>query len=130
MSNCVINAQIGENCTRQSDFELTGNGSKKFQIDAIKNRKVKHIQLNIGISKSSDWTCLGAGRNVKYDCMPIEEALDEVEVMGFLAMPAKSCPLLPAEKGGLCDLDKINKSIGSYFNTGTLKLRNLKIHRN
>lgn len=107
MSGCVENYLIGENCTRQSNYILTGNFQEKFQIDQSGNGK--HFEFNL--AEKPNWECLGAGENVKYECLTLNEALKEVSVIGFLAAPVETC-----SDATTCKL-----------NTGELSFKNFQI---
>ncbi|MDA9101477.1 hypothetical protein N9K03_00270 [bacterium] len=120
IENCIENPQIGENCTRQSDYILT-----EFPIDKyIYQNDNSSFSINLSDYNSLDWTCLGAGDNVKYDCMGIESALENVYTIGFLAAPVQSCKLDGNENK--CDL---NVNILDHYITGEFMFKDFKVKK-
>jgi len=127
VANCTPDPQIGENCTRQSDYILTGDLSPTYQIDGPATGAAIPRSFTIDPTQSSDWTCLGAGLNVKYDCLPFEEAIKQVSVMGFIAGPVLPCPVLEGSQPPVCDMAAIRADTARYFNVGQIAFRNFNI---
>ena len=127
IDNCTPNNSVGENCTRQGDYILTANGDSKFQFDTSLSN-LKHT-IDLSILSEKDWTCLGSGRNVKYDCMGVAEALKKVYAFGFLAAPVNGCITnIPWQVGGICDLEKNRKYHNYVFNSGIFRFKDFKIN--
>lgn len=126
LDNCEPDPTKGENCTRQSDYILTANDEPLVQFET--NEPYAKHRIFISSFSPDDWTCLGAGRNVKYDCMPITEALQDVSVFGFLAAPVNGCITdKPWQVGGVCDLDKTQAYQQYVFNTGVFRFKDFYI---
>ncbi len=131
ISPCTPDPQIGEDCTRQSNYVLTGNGQPGYGIDRISPGVATDFAFSLKASETDRWTCLGRGFNVKYDCMGVEEALRNVAVLGFVIAPVAGCPTLRNANGlELCDLERIAQSPSEYFNLGKFEVRSLTVRKN
>ncbi len=119
IENCVEDPTIGENCTRQSDYILTDIPIDKY----LASNNEFNFSIDLNSFDESKWTCLGAGDNVKYDCMGLAEALKNAYTIGFLAAPVKSCKLDSENK---CDLT-VDPS--DYYNVGSFEFKNFKIRK-
>jgi len=65
---------------------------------------------------------------VKYDCLPIDEALRSVGFIGLVLAPVAPCPTLTATNGAqTCDLARIDADPTRHFAIGTIELKGLKI---
>ena len=114
VENCNLDPSIGEDCTRQSGYIMTSN-----PIDG----KNKLLSFKLLGSRDYEWTCLGAGINVKYDCMAFDEAIKNVSVIGFVAAPVKACPRV----------DKLcapSFNTREHFNVGILEFKGFVIKSN
>lgn len=127
LQECTPNPQIGENCTRQSDYILTGDLSPIYQIDGIPDGTAVARSFALNSLKIDDWTCLGAGLNVKYDCLPFDQAIKQVSVIGFIAGPVLPCPVLQGSSPPVCDRAAISADVAKYFNVGQIAFRNFNI---
>jgi hypothetical protein len=125
--NCTPDDQIGENCTRQSDYILTGNLGPAYQIDSAPNGGAVARRFVLDPTKASQWTCLGAGLNVKYDCLPFDQAIKQISVIGFIAGPVLPCPVLEGSSPPICDMAAIRADVARYFNVGQIAFRNFNI---
>lgn len=121
---CTPDPQIGENCTRQSDYILTGGYAESFEVDTQATDEGRSLSFDLSAERATDWTCLGHGVNIKYDCRPIAEALRNVAAIGFVLAPVPACPTVPDGKGGeVCDLAAIDADPDRYFARGRLEIR-------
>lgn len=128
VSGCSPDPTVGENCTRQSNYILTGRYDPKFELDSIAGAEVKDLSFMLSADDPTLWTCLGRGENAKYDCLPIDEALRSVAFIGLVLAPVAPCPALTAANGAqTCDLARIDADPTRYFATGTIELKDLKI---
>lgn len=125
--DCTPDPQIGENCTRQSNYILTGDLGKAYQIDGVPDGAAASRRFVIDPAKHDDWTCLGAGLNVKYDCMPFNQAIKQVSHIGFIAGPVLPCPQLEHSSPLVCDMAIIRSDVARYFNVGQIAFRNFNI---
>ncbi len=124
LAPCTPDPQIGENCTRQSDYIMTGGYAEFFEVDTQATAEGKSLSFDLSADRAADWTCLGRGVNVKYDCRPITEALRNVAAIGFVLAPVPACPTVPDSKGGeICDLAKIDAEPGRHFAGGRFDIR-------
>ncbi len=131
ISPCTPEPQTGENCTRQSNYILTGNGQPGYVIDRMSPGVATDFAFKLKASETDRWTCLGRGFNVKYDCIGVEEALRNVAVMGFVIAPAAACPTLRNANGlELCDLARIAQSPSDYFSLGKFEVRSFSLRKN
>jgi hypothetical protein len=129
VANCTPNPTIGENCTRQSDYILTGDLGPDFQIEGPPFDKAVPRRFTLDPTKAANWTCLGTGKNVKYDCLPFEEAVKQVATIGFIAGPVLNCPVVIGSVPLVCDLAAIRADTAKYFNVGQIAFRNFGIQR-
>lgn len=128
ITNCTPDASIGENCTRQSDYIYTDGWRDSAALDQSAAEQGQAFEIPLRAADATKWTCLGAGANVKYDCMPFGDAIKQVSVMGAILAPVLPCPLPgPAGPGVTCDMEALNKSLRSYFNPGRFELRDFAI---
>ena len=128
ITGCRPDPTIGENCTRQSNYILTGRYDPKYELDSIADTEAKDLSFMLSADDPSLWTCLGRGENVKYDCLPIDEALRSVATIGLLLAPVAPCPALTAANGvKSCDLPRIDADPRRYFATGNIEIKDLKI---
>jgi hypothetical protein len=128
VTNCSPNAQIGENCTRQSNYIFTDNWRADSALDQSSNEEGQAFEIKLNGLDASKWTCLGAGRNVKYDCLPFDQAIEQVSLMGVLQAPVLPCPIsAPAGPGVTCDRTVLSNSTASFFNSGRFDLRDFTI---
>lgn len=130
IDNCTINPQIGEDCTRQSDYILTGADDPAYQIDSIPLATETPFRFRLSANDAALWTCLGAGINVKYECEDFATALRNVAVIGFLAAPVLPCPTIGTGAQEKCDTQAIAADPARYFNQGTFSFRALSIEKN
>ncbi|MDA7701837.1 hypothetical protein N9A69_01435 [Gammaproteobacteria bacterium] len=117
LDNCSPNPQIGENCTRQSDYIMTIN-----PIDDLLNEDQENVSFSILGENSNDWTCLGAGTNVKYECENFQTAIQKVDTIGFIAGPVSTCPT--DTQTGKCNLNIDPKD---FYNIGTFEFKSFLI---
>ena len=94
VSPCTPDPLIGEDCTRQSDYILADANLTEagYQIDSqltADNWSRVSVQM---LADPRHWTCLGRGDNVKYDCMPIREALRDIVAIGLIIAPVCTAP--------------------------------------
>jgi len=117
IDDCSPNPQIGENCTRQSDYIMTAN-----PIDDLLGEAEETVSLTILGNNADEWTCLGAGTNVRYECEDFHTAIQKVETIGFIAGPVATCPINNVT--GLCNIDV---DVSDFYNTGTFEFRSFSI---
>ncbi len=99
LTGCTPNPEIGEDCTRQSDYILSdieadpsGGSDTPYQVDSWLTPDVwRHLSYQF--TPFAKWTCLGRGENVKYECAPIADALKNVTDFGFIVAPVCTAPL-------------------------------------
>jgi hypothetical protein len=131
IADCSPDPQTGENCTRQSNYILTGKLSEeksRFRIDRLSVGTEISFKYKIDADNYANWTCLGRGRNVKYDCLPISLALRQAAIIGFVLAPVPTCPTTRSATGEmLCDLDRVYADPSRYFPTGKVEIKNFKI---
>jgi hypothetical protein len=131
INDCTPNPEAGENCTRQSNYILTGDSrsqSKRFQIDSLSAGNTVTFSYKIDADRDANWTCLGRGRNVKYDCLPISAALRQAAVIGLVVAPVPTCPTRSSPTGEIsCDLARIDANPSAYFASGRIAIRNFKL---
>lgn len=128
LADCTPDPQVGENCTRQSNFILTGNYNSAYELDTLADALGKEVSFTFSAADPSLWTCLGRGDNVKYECEPIADALRKVAVIGLLLAPVAPCPALTAANGvQSCDLPRIDADPPRHFAAGTIEIKDLKI---
>lgn len=124
VADCKPDPSIGENCTRQSNYILTGRYSEAFEVDTHATADGRDLSFRLSVDDDADWTCLGRGQNIKYDCQPLTEALQNVAIMGFVIAPVAACPTSPNSNGGeVCDLAKIDAEPGRHFAGGRFDIR-------
>lgn len=127
ISPCTPDPSIGEDCTRQSDYILTGGWDPAYEIDRMAPGVARNFKFTLKASEPENWTCLGRGANVKYDCMGLEQALKNVAVVGLVIGPATSCPTTLIDGVELCDTQRIATSPKDYLNLGRFDLRGFAI---
>ena len=114
IDSCVPDPSIGENCTRQSNYILTARDDPMLQFDRENNAGANRVKL--AEYSETEWTCLGRGRNVKYDCMPVADVLKNVYAIGFIAAPVRACITnKPWEVGGFAIPRKMIGICPSYL---------------
>jgi hypothetical protein len=124
VADCRPDPSIGENCTRQSNYILTGRYTEAFEVDTRATTDGRDLAFRLSVDDGADWTCLGRGQNIKYYCQPLTEALRNVAIMGFVIAPVAACPTVPDGKGGeVCDLAKIDAEPGRHFAGGRFDIR-------
>jgi hypothetical protein len=105
-SVCTPNPARGEDCTRQSDYIMSDHelDNPAFQLDTNIAPNVWSQDVATLSPIDDDWTCLGRGDNVKYECEPIATALTHVQYVGFIVAPVCTTPD-PATPGAvwICD---------------------------
>lgn len=125
---CTPDPLVGEDCTRQSDYILTGDGSPSFEIDRIPADEVKRFTFAAKASDASQWTCLGRGSSVKYDCIDFAEALRTASVIGFVIAPTRPCPTWVNEAGTqVCDAQTMLAAPNEHLNFGTFQVKAFSI---
>lgn len=130
ISPCTPDPAIGEDCTRQSDYILTGNWDPAYEIDRITPGQAVDFSFALKASETERWTCLGRGFNVKYDCIGIEHALRSVAIVGFIIGPTTSCPTVIQPNGlPLCDAQRMAAAPGDYLNVGRFDVRAFAIRK-
>jgi hypothetical protein len=130
VSPCTPDPAIGENCTRQSDYILTGGWDPAYEIDRIPPGEEHRFNFRLEASEPQNWTCLGRGVNVKYDCMGLEQALTNVAYVGFVVGPAAPCPTLTQPDGGQqCDSARMDAAPQDYLNLGRFEFRDYAIRK-
>jgi hypothetical protein len=131
VDNCTPDPQTGEDCTRQSDYILTGGWSDAYAIDLLAGTGGKALTFRLSVADRANWTCLGRGLNVKYDCQDFAEALRNVVSVGFVIAPVASCPTIADAAGDpSCDRARVAANPGAYFNQGRFEHRGFKVTRN
>jgi hypothetical protein len=125
--DCLPDPTIGENCTRQSDFIFTDDWRPEAALDQTSDSAGQAFEIPIRAADAPRWTCLGAGRNVKYDCMPFEQAVEQVAVIGVILAPVNSCQFLAGvDQDAPCDRAALARESG-FFNPGRFELRDFTI---
>ncbi|MFN0183119.1 MAG: hypothetical protein ACKVQR_04790 [Aquabacterium sp.] len=128
VEGCTPNPETGENCTRQSDYILTGEFSPDYEIDRMTPGQEKRYRFRLSALDAAKWTCLGAGVNLKYDCEPLSSAIRNVAVVGFIIAPVPRCPYVTLpDESELCNLAEIARQPGAYLNLGTFEFRDFSI---
>ena len=131
VGNCTPDPQTGEDCTRQSDYILTGGWSDAYAIDLIAGTAGRMLTFRLSVADRANWTCLGRGLNVKYDCQDFGEALRNVVSVGFVIAPVAPCPTIANATGDpSCDRARVATNPGAYFNQGRFEHRAFKVTRN
>ena len=126
--DCIPDPEIGENCTRQSNFIYTDHWKPSAALDQTADAEGLAVSVPLNAKDAARWTCLGYGRNVKYDCMPFEQAIEQVAVMGVVQGPVNSCQLLNgADPQAACDLAALARTNGEFFNHGTFEISDFAI---
>lgn len=128
VANCKIDSTIGENCTRQSDYIYTDNWQPSAELDQSSSLAGHAFKIALRSVDTDKWTCLGAGRNVKYDCLPFDQAIKQVALMGVVIGPVRPCPIqgVPGPRV-TCDRALLSSNLTSYFNPGRFDLKDLKV---
>lgn len=125
---CTPDPQIGENCTRQSGYILTGRYAESFEVDTQATVEGRSLSFTLSADQAADWSCMGRGVNIKYDCRPFAEALRNVAAIGFVLAPVPACPTVPDGKGGeVCDLAAIDADPDRYFARGRFDIRDFTV---
>jgi hypothetical protein len=128
VANCIIVPEIGENCTRQSNYIFTDGFNPAVALDQNSEEHGRAFAIPLRANEKNRWTCLGAGRNVKYDCMPFEDAVKQVAIMGVIFGPVRSCPLpVGAPASATCDREILSANPTTWFNHGRFELRDFSI---
>jgi hypothetical protein len=128
VANCTEDPSIGENCTRQSNFIFSDGWQPTAALDQTSDAAGQDFAIAMRADQAARWTCLGAGQNVKYDCMPFEQAVQQVAVMGVILGPVRPCPTAPgAPAGSPCDRGILAVDPTAYFNPGRFELRDFAI---
>lgn len=128
VADCTPDPSSGENCTRQSDYILTGKYDPAYELDSLADAAGKEVSLTLSADEPALWTCLGRGENIKYECEPIADALREVAAVGLMMAPVAPCPAVSAADGTRsCDLQTIDGDPGRYFAQGTIDIKDFRI---
>ena len=128
LANCTEDLSIGENCTRQSNYIFNDGWQPTAALDQTSDAAGQGFAIAMRADQAARWTCLGAGQNVKYDCMPFEQAVQQVAVMGVILGPVRPCPTAPdAPAGSPCDRGILAGEPTAYFNPGRFELRDFAI---
>lgn len=128
ISPCTPDISIAEDCTRQSDFILVGDGSENYEIDSIPANEVRRFSFPISAADATQWKCLSRGGSVKYDCIDFSEAVKTASVAGFVIAPTSPCPtMINAANRLVCDTAAMFQDPASYLNTGTFEVKSFAI---
>ncbi len=128
VAGCTPEPTIGEDCTRQSNYIFSDGWQPAAALDQTASASGQGFAIEMRSAQAERWTCLGAGRNVKYDCMPFAQAVQQVAVLGVILGPVRACPTSPdAPPGSPCNREILAADPTAYYNPGRFDLRDFTI---